>query len=87
VAGGGISLGTERRLAFTGPAAYKKPMQWYHIRVNKIPPTIDSLFATSLHVVRSESATRLESVQWQRDHGKTTGTVDQRRSGMFRCVK
>jgi len=50
-------------------------MQWYRLGVNKIPSTIDSLFATSLQVVRSHCATCLESVRWQRDHGKTTGIV------------
>ena len=48
-------------------------MQWYCIGVNKIPPTIDTLFATCLQVVRSHCAMCLESVRWQRDHGKTTG--------------
>ena len=62
-------------------------MQLYGIGVNKIPPTIDTLFATSLQVVRSQCATGLDSVRWQRDHGKTTGIVVQRRSGVFRCVK
>jgi len=48
-------------------------MQWYSIGVNKIPPTIDTLFATSLQVVRSHCATCLDNVRWQRDHAKTTG--------------
>ena len=56
---------------------HKKLMQWYRLVVNKIPPTIDALFATSLQVVRSHCATCLESVWWQRDHGKTTGIVMQ----------
>jgi len=49
-----------------------KPMQCFCIRGNKIPPTIESLLATSLQIVRSHCATSLESVRLQRDHGKTT---------------
>ena len=48
-------------------------MQWYRIGVNKIPPTIDTVFATCLQVVRSHCATYLESIRWQKDHGKTRG--------------
>jgi hypothetical protein len=83
-----VILGAQRRtLAIKIPASNKKNTQWYRISVNKIPPTIDSLFATSLQVVGFQWATRLESVRWQRDHAKTTGIVEQRRSGVFRCVK
>ena len=60
-------------------------MQWYRIRVNKFPPTTDTLFATSLKVVRSQWTTCLESVLWQRNHGKKTGIVVQRSYGVFRC--
>ena len=53
-------------------------MQWYLIRGNKILPTINTLFATSLQVARSHCATCLEGARWQRDHAKTTGIVVQR---------
>ena len=62
---------------------HNKPMQRYRIEVNTIPPTIDTLFATSLPVVRSHCATCLESVRWQRDHGKTTGIVC---NGVLACL-
>jgi len=58
-------------------------MQRYRIGVNTIPPTFDTLFATSLQVVRSHCATCLESVRWQRDRGKKTGIVC---NGVLACL-
>jgi len=37
-------------------------MQWYRIGVNKISPTIDSLFATSLQVVGFHCTTSFEAL-------------------------